>query len=160
MTPTNEVLPFLDRVNGILGLIGAVLTYVLGQHWFLFASFMAMNVIDYITGCLKSRLMGTVNSSKGLTGLLKKLGYWLMIIVAFGASAVFIEIGEVIGVDLSITTSIGWFVLASLIINELRSIIENFVQAGYDVPSFLTKGLAVAQNAVESTATKTEDTTE
>lgn len=159
MTASSEILPFVNHVNAILGLVGAVLTYVFGQHWFLFAFFMGANIIDYITGCLKSRLMGTVNSSKGLTGLLKKLGYWLMIIVAFGASAVFIEIGEVIGVDLTITTSIGWFVLASLIVNELRSIIENFVQAGYDVPSFLTKGLAVAKKAVESVEA-TDDTTD
>ena len=42
----------------------------------------------------------------------------------------------------------GWFTLASLIINELRSIIENFVEAGDNVPSVLTKGLEVAENAI------------
>ena len=62
------------------------------------------------------------NSVKGWKGVLKKLGYWLMIMVAFGASAVFIEIGKTIGVDLQVTTLLGWFVLASLLINEIRSI--------------------------------------
>lgn len=47
-----------------------------------------------------------------------------MIMVAFGASAVFIEIGKTIGVDLQVTTLLGWFVLASLLINEIRSILE------------------------------------
>ena len=71
-----------------------------------------------------------------------------MIMVAFGSSAVFIEIGKVIGVDLGITTLLGWFVLASLLINEIRSIVESFVEAGYNVPKALTKGLEVADKVV------------
>ncbi len=71
-----------------------------------------------------------------------------MIMVAFGASAVFIEIGKVIGVNLGITTLLGWFALASLIINEIRSILENFVEAGYNVPVVIVKGLEVADKVV------------
>ena len=87
---------------------------------------------------------------KGWQGVLKKLGYWIMIMVAFGAGAVFIEIGKAIGVNLGITTLLGWFVLASLIINEIRSILENFVEAGYNVPAILTKGLQVADSIVNN----------
>ena len=71
-----------------------------------------------------------------------------MILVAFGASAVFIEIGNAIGIDLEITTLLGWFVLASLLINEIRSILENFVEAGFNVPVILVKGLEVADKIV------------
>lgn len=88
------------------------------------------------------------NSVRGWKGVLKKLGYWLMIMVAFGASAIFIEIGKTIGVDLGITTLLGWFVLASLLINEIRSILENFVEAGFNVPIILIKGLEVADKVV------------
>ena len=95
-------------------------------------------------------MAGKENSVKGWQGVLKKLGYWIMIMVAFGASAVFIEIGKAIGVDLGITTLLGWFVLASLIINEIRSILENFVEAGYNVPTILVKGLEVADKVVNS----------
>ena len=146
---TTQTLPFLDEFNAQVGLIVAVLTYIFGEHWILFAGFFALNIIDYITGCLKSRINGKTNSTKGAMGVLKKLGYWLMIMVAFGSSVIFIEIGEVIGVNLGITKLIGWFVLASLIINEIRSILENFVEAGYDVPNVLTKGLEVASKAVD-----------
>ncbi len=38
--------------------------------------------------------------------------------------------------------------LASLLINEIRSIIENFVEAGYNVPYVLVKGLEVADRVV------------
>ena len=95
-------------------------------------------------------MAGKENSVKGWQGVLKKLGYWIMIMVAFGASAVFIEIGKAIGVNLGITTLLGWFVLASLIINEIRSILENFVEAGYNVPTILVKGLEVADKVVNS----------
>ena len=146
---TTQALPFFDEFNAQVGLIVAVLTYIFGEHWILFAGFFALNIIDYITGCLKSRINGKTNSTKGAKGVLKKLGYWLMIMVAFGSSVIFMEIGEVIGVNLDITKLIGWFVLASLIINEIRSILENFVEAGYDVPNVLTKGLEVASKAVD-----------
>lgn len=144
--------PIIDRLNVIGGIIVSVLTFVLGDYWMLFVSFLILNIIDYITGCIKSRINGKTNSAKGLKGVLKKLGYWLMILVAFGMSAVFIEIGKVINVDLGVTSFIGWFVLATLIINEFRSIIENFVEAGYNVPPVLIKGLEVANKAIDGFA--------
>ena len=144
-----QTLPFLDKLNALLGMIVAVLSYILGEHWFLFAAFLLLNIIDYITGVLKSKINNKENSAKGAIGALKKLGYWLMILVAFGASALFIEIGEVIGLNLGVSTLIGWFVLATLIINELRSIIENFIEAGYNVPDILTNGLEVAEKVLK-----------
>lgn len=138
----------IDGYNAIVGAIVAILSYILGEHWFLFAAFLLLNIGDWLTGWMKSRLAGKENSVAGWKGVLKKLGYWLMVMVAFGASAIFIEIGKVIGVNLGITTLLGWFVLASLIINEIRSILENFVEAGYNVPAILVNGLKVADQVV------------
>ena len=141
-------LKYMATLNAVGGTIVAVLTAALGTHWFLFVGFLTLNIIDYITGVRQSRLTGNDNSAKGVRGVWKKLGYWLMVLVAFLASAIFIEIGKTIGIDLAVTAYIGWFTLASLIINELRSILENFVEAGDNVPSVLTKGLEVAENAI------------
>lgn len=140
----------IDGYNAITGAVVAVLSYILGEHWLLFVAFLALNVADWLTGWMKSRMAGKENSVAGWKGVLKKLGYWLMIMVAFGAGAVFIEIGRSIGVDLGVTTLLGWFVLASLIINEIRSILENFVEAGYNVPGILISGLKVADKIVNS----------
>lgn len=144
----NYAAPIIDGYNAVAGTIVAVLSYILGDHWILFLAFLLLNVGDWLTGWMKSRLAGKENSVAGWKGVLKKLGYWLMVMVAFGASAVFIEIGKVIGIDLGITTLLGWFVLASLIINEIRSILENFVEAGYNVPAILVNGLKVADKVV------------
>lgn len=138
----------IDGYNAIIGAVVAVLSYILGEHWILFAAFLLLNVADWITGWMKSKMANKENSVRGWKGVLKKLGYWLMVMVAFGASAIFIEIGKAIGVDLGITTLLGWFVLASLLINEIRSILENFVEAGLNVPIILIKGLEVADKAV------------
>ena len=154
----NYAEPFIDGDNVIVGTVVAVLSYILGEHWILFVAFLLLNMADWITGWMKSRIAGKENSTAGWKGVLKKLGYWLMIMVAFGASAVFIEIGNTIGIDLGITTLLGWFVLASLLINEIRSIVENFVEAGFNVPRILITGLEVADKIVNKEDTdETED---
>ena len=140
--------PIIDGYNAIVGTIIAVLSYILGEHWILFVAFLLLNLADWLTGWMKSRMAGKENSVKGWKGVLKKLGYWIMIMVAFGTSAVFIEIGKAIGLNLGITTLLGWFVLASLLINEIRSILENFVEAGFNVPVILVRGLEVADKVV------------
>lgn len=138
----------IDSYNALVGTAVAILTTVLGEHWLLFALFLLFNIIDWFTGWMKSRMAHKENSAAGWKGVLKKVGYWLMILVAFTASAAFIEIGVVLGVDLHITTLLGWFVLASLAVNELRSICENFVEAGFSVPMVLIKGLKVADDII------------
>lgn len=139
---------FVDSYNALVGAVIAFLTMIFGEHWFLFAFFLILNIIDWITGWIKSRIAGKENSEKGWQGVLKKLGYWLMIVFGFGIAACLIEVGSTIGVDLQITTVLGWFVLASLIVNEARSIIENFVEAGFNVPMVLQEGLEVADKLI------------
>lgn len=139
---------FVDSYNALVGAVITFLTMIFGEHWFLFAFFLILNIIDWITGWMKSRMAGKENSVKGWQGVLKKLGYWLMIAFGFGIAACLIEVGSTIGVDLQITTVLGWFVLASLIVNEARSIVENFVEAGFNVPMVLQEGLEVADKLI------------
>lgn len=138
----------IDTYNAIVGAAVAVLSYILGEHWILFALFLGLNVVDWLTGWMKSRINNKENSKAGIKGALKKLGYWLMIMVAFGTSAAFVEIGNTIGVNLGVTTLLGWFVLASLLVNEIRSVCENFTEMGIKVPRILTEGLEVANKVV------------
>lgn len=139
---------FVDSYNALAGAVITFLTMIFGEHWFLFAFFLILNIIDWITGWMKSRMAGKENSVKGWQGVLKKLGYWLMIAFGFGIAACLIEVGSTIGIDLQITTVLGWFVLASLIVNEARSIVENFVEAGFNVPMVLQEGLEVADKLI------------
>lgn len=141
-------LKYIDSYNAVIGGFVAFLSFIFGEHWILFALFLLFNIIDLITGWMKAMMTNKVSSVTGFKGILKKLGYWLMVLIAFLASITFIEIGNALGIDLGVTRLLGWFVLASLTINELRSIIENFVEAGYNVPAVLTRGLEVADKLV------------
>lgn len=139
---------YMDSFNAITGAVIAFLTFIFGKHWYLFAAFLFFNFVDWITGWLKAKMNKKVNSEKGWQGVVKKIGYWLMIMVAFALSAIFMELGHTLGIDLSVTTFLGWFVLASLLINETRSILENLVEAGYHVPAVLVNGLEIADKLI------------
>lgn len=141
-------LNYMDAYNAIVGGIIAFFSFIFGKHWLLFAVFLLLNVIDWVTGWMKSRIAKKENSVKGWQGVLKKIGYWLMIMVSFALSAIFIELGDTLGIDLGVTTLLGWFVLASLLVNEARSIVENFVEAGFNVPAILINGLEVADKII------------
>ena len=141
-------LNYMDAYNAIVGGIIAFFSFIFGEHWLLFAVFLLLNVIDWITGWMKSRIAKKENSVKGWQGVLKKIGYWLMIMVSFALSVIFIELGDTLGIDLGVTTLLGWFVLASLLVNEARSIVENFVEAGFNVPAILINGLEVADKII------------
>lgn len=138
----------IDTYNAILGAAIAVLSYVLGPHWFLFAIFLLLNVFDWITGWIKSKKTGKTSSKAGLWGIMKKFGYWMLIIASFSITASFTELGSILGMDLGVTTLLGWFVLASLLVNEARSICENLVEMGINVPTILVKGLQAANRVV------------
>ena len=141
--------PFIDKINATSGMIITILSYILGVHWYLFVAYLGLNIADCISGSMRSWLNGATSSKEGLKGIIKKLGYWIIIALAFGVGVIFIELGKTLNIDLSFATGIGYLTLATLIINEIRSIVENFVEAGYSVPTVLVKGLEVANRALD-----------
>lgn len=44
----------------------------------------------------------------------------------------------------------GWFTLATYLINEVRSILENLVEMNVNVPQFLIAGLDITQKLLDS----------
>ena len=81
---------------------------------------------------------------------MKKVGYWAIVLVAFLIADVFVKLGnDLLALDLAFLAMIGWFTLAMLLVNEARSILENFVEMGYNVPDFLIKGLAITEKMMK-----------
>ena len=64
----------------------------------------------------------------------------------------FAQMGETIGVGLGFMQFIGWFVLANYLVNEIRSILENMVEMGVNVPPMLIKGLKIASELIDAAA--------
>lgn len=144
---------FIDRYNAIVGMIVTILSAILGIYWYLFAGYLLLNVIDWLTGWYKARKLKKESSSVGLKGIIKKLGYWAIILVAFLMPALFVKLGkDLLGINLDFIILFGWLTLASLLVNEIRSILENLVECGYQVPAFLTKGLAITEKLLQAKA--------
>jgi toxin secretion/phage lysis holin len=141
----------ISEYNILVGMIVTILTAIFGEFWYLFAAFLIFNIIDWLSGWSKARKLKLENSEKGLKGIEKKIWYWVLILVAFMISNIFIILGkELLNVELSFLTLFGWFTLANLTVNEVRSILENIVEMGYKVPEFLIKGLAVTEKLINS----------
>lgn len=152
---------FFDTYNIVVGAVIALFTTIFGAYWYIFAAYMVLNVFDWLTGWYKSRRARQESSAVGLKGIVKKLGYWVLIAVAFIVSTVFVKLGQdVLHVDLAFLNMIGWFTLACLMVNEVRSIIENLVELGYNVPLVLIKGLAVTEELINKTTELEEERNE
>ncbi|UTY39512.1 phage holin family protein [Allocoprobacillus halotolerans] len=139
----------LESIELIYSLILTILSTLLGEHWILFFLYLLLNIADSFTGWAKAHINKNESSWIALVGVIKKVCYWFLILVAFLIPMAMQELGDIIDIDFSVTVYLGWFVLASLIINECRSILENLVEAGCNVPEILIKGLKVASDKLE-----------
>lgn len=142
------------KINIFYSLIITILTTIFGDYWFLFMGFIIANSIDYLTGLAKSKYYGVENSVKGAKGILKKVGYWVVIAISFFISFAFVRMGNLLNISLEFVVFFGWFTLATYMINEIRSIFENLVQMGVNVPNWLIKGLEVASSTIENKINK------
>ena len=148
----NEMNKILDTYNLAVGGIVTLLAAIFGKYWYLFAIFLLLNLFDYVTGYMKARKLKKESSSVGLAGIVKKLGYWIIIATAFLTAYALTALGkDILNIDLSFLALLGWFTLACLLINEVRSILENLVEYGLDVPYVLIKGLAVTERLLNDT---------
>lgn len=152
-----EILKIFNRITATISAIGTTLTSIFGIEWVLFAGYLALNLADYFTGTIKAKVKNVESSNKGLIGVVKKVCYWILIGISFFVSYLLMQLGSKININLDFIMLFGWFTLACLIINESRSIIENLVEIGVDVPEFLKNGLEEYQNKIDNAIKKLKD---
>lgn len=150
----HDVPKVADKINIVYGVIVGFFALIFGEHWVLFAGFLALNVVDYATGTYKGRVKNELSSSMGYRGALRKVSYWIVIGIAFFIARSFVEMGEIVGVRLDFVILFGWLTLAMYLVNEIRSILENLVEIGVEVPFFLVKGLDITKKLLEAEAEK------
>ncbi|MDO4444324.1 MAG: phage holin family protein [Bacillota bacterium] len=139
-----------DDYHVAAGMVVTVIIQIFGSHHYIFGVYVLLNILDWLTGWYKAAKKREVSSKAGLKGIVKKVGCWIIILVAFLIPYVFITLGnELLSLDLSFLSTIGWFTLANLIVNEVRSILENLIACGYKVPKVLKKGLAITEKMME-----------
>ena len=75
--------------------------------------------------------------------------YWMIVLMAFLISVAFERIGAMFDVDLGFVIFLGYLTLATYIVNETRSIIENAYEMNMKVPEWLIKGLDIVESKID-----------
>lgn len=109
----------------------------------------AVMLIDYGTGMAEAYINKTLNSRIGVKGILKKLGYVVLVCVGGVVDYLICAGLATAGVEFS-SYYFGLIVAVWLIINELISILENLSELGTPIPKFLVNVVRRLKNTVEN----------
>lgn len=129
----------MDYVKVFVVAVTGWLSAILGILYIPVILMVACNVIDYITGLLAAgnRPDGGISSYKSIRGISKKVTMWMLVIVGAIIDQLLLYASDVIGYQLPFTFLIACVVAIWIICNELISILENMVDIGINVPTFL-----------------------
>jgi len=113
----------------ILGIVGGFVITALGGWDGLTITFIALVILDYITGILKGVYIKKLSSTQGFKGIIKKV----LILIVVGIAVL---LQEQIGIP-----AIREIVITFFIANEGISILENVAQMGIKLPNKLKEVL-------------------
>lgn len=114
----------------------SVFTYLFGGLDSLIRTLLIIIVLDYITGIIKALIKKKLNSTIGIKGIIKKLGYLLVVILVT-------NIDNILGDN---TQALRTLVLYFFIANESISILENWALIGLPLPQKLYNSLEKLKN--------------
>lgn len=106
-------------------------------------------LIDYASGVATAYTKGEWSSKVGLRGIVKKVGYMGVVIVAAVFDWLIYSGLKGVGVSFDSSYYFGLIVTIWLIINECISILENLGELGVPLPGFLLKGIKKLQKQIE-----------
>lgn len=122
-------------INFINGTLATTLVYFLGDWDIALQTLIIVIVLDYITGLLKAIANKKINSTVGLKGIIKKVGYLVIVAVA-------VLLDRIAGNTGAIRTLVIYFFVA----NEGISILENWGGMGLPLPQKLIDTLEQLKN--------------
>lgn len=125
------------KIEIIVCFILSFLSYILGGFDTCLNVLLVVVVIDYITGIAKAISFKKVNSIIGLKGILKKLGYFIIV-------ALDVAIDKIVGSNGAIRVVVIYFFIA----NEGISILENWGLMGLPLPKKLINILEQLKDGV------------
>lgn len=130
----------VNTVKGITASIMGVLNSIFGILAIPIVLLVFCNIIDYVTGILASKFRGQeISSYKGIKGITKKIGMWLLIIVGAIIDELLVYSVAQIGLVCPFTFMIACVVAVWIICNEIISILENLKDMEVPLPDFLVK---------------------
>ena len=123
-----------------------------------FLLLLLLQVIDYITGLVAAKYRNEkINSYKSFNGIAKKVCMWLLIVVGGVLDWLVVYAAANVGLDLGVSVIVAVIVCAWLMCNEIISILENMIDIGVQMPSFLMNITKHIQSKVEDSGEIKED---
>ena len=122
-------------INFITGTLATMLVFLLGGWDIAIQVLLLVVFLDYISGILKAIYNKKLNSEIGLKGIVKKIGYFIIVAVA-------VILDRTMGDTGAIRTLVIYFFVA----NEGISILENWGGMGLPLPQKLKDTLEQLKN--------------
>lgn len=144
---------FLDNLTFVIGILGSILSYFIGDMTPALYALLMFMCIDYLTGIINAIVFhksnktnsGAYDSKIGFKGLIRKCGIILMIIIAF-------QLDKILGFNY-----VKDGVTFAFLFNELVSIIENLGLMGVKIPDIIKNVLNVLKEKGEVSNAKNSD---
>lgn len=122
-------------INFVTGTLATTLVYFLGGWDVALQTLLVVIVLDYLTGICKAIYNKKINSTVGLKGIIKKVGYLIVVAVA-------VILDHIAGETGAIRTLVIYFFVA----NEGISILENWGGMGLPLPKKIIEILEQLKN--------------
>ena len=122
-------------INFCTGTLATTLVYFLGGWDIALQTLLIVIGLDYLTGLCKAMYNKEINSTIGLKGIIKKVGYLIIVAVA-------VELDRIAGNTGAIRTLVIYFFVA----NEGISIVENWGGMGLPLPQKIIDVLEQLKN--------------
>lgn len=148
-----------NSIKVVFTAITSALSAFLGILYVPVLLMVACNIIDYITGLIaaKYRNDGGISSYKSMKGIFKKVTMWLLVVVGVIVDSLIKYSCETLGFAFPFTFLIACIVAIWIICNELISILENMIDIGIEIPSFLMPIVKSIKSQAERLAEEKKD---
>ncbi|CUO65108.1 phage holin family protein [Agathobacter rectalis] len=129
----------INTIKTIVTWVAALLSALLGTLYIPVLLMILCNIIDYVTGLMaaKNRPDGGISSYRSIKGIKKKVSMWLLVVVGAILDQLLLYASQTIGVKIPVTFLIACVVAIWIVCNEIISILENMIDIGIQIPSFL-----------------------
>ena len=87
---------FVKNIDKVYSIVLSILTIAMDKHWILFMVLLLLNVLDTLTGWIKSRINNKENSMAGLKGIAKKVAQWILVLLSFALFKKIVALGYLI----------------------------------------------------------------
>lgn len=142
----------IETWKAVFAAVVGLLTGLWGWMGWLVVGWVAVMLLDYVTGSAAAAKTGDWSSARAREGIWHKAGMIVVVLVAAGADilmALLLERLPEAALPFDYPGLICPVVLVWYVISELGSITENAVDMGAPVPGWLTKLLLVSKQAID-----------